>query len=290
MVPMRSLLFAPGNNFRRVEKALSLNADGVIVDLEDAVALTEKKAAREMVRKALEIPRRNRLYVRVNALDTDFIQDDLEEVIRPGLDGVVLPKAESAEGIRYVDWLISQQEKKHGLGSGTLDLIPIIESALGVVRALEIASASKRVSRLAFGAIDFTLDIGTNFSKSGTEVFYARSQLVIASSAARIQPPVDTPYPDIQDIEGLVADTKKVRQLGFFGRLVIHPSQIQPVNEIFTPTADEIEHARRVVEAFNEAEARGIAAIQLDGKFIDYPVAARAKKVLELVETLRDKN
>ncbi len=309
MVASRTYLFTPANNEKRVNKALhlagmpgyreaqegaravSLNADAVILDLEDAVALSEKAQAREMARNALRLPRpvkASLVYVRINSIGSGLWREDLESVATDGLDGIMLPKSESAADVRQVDELLFELERARGMPEGRIQLIPLVESARGVWNAFEIASGCKRVTCLAFGAIDFTLDIGTSYSKGGTELLYARSRLVVASRAAGVLPPVDTVFPDIRDTEGLIAETKAVKQLGFFGKLVIHPDQIEPVNRIFAPTTAEVEQARRIVDAFARAEAEGIAAIQVDGQMVDYPVAARARRILALAGTLEE--
>lgn len=286
---IRTFLFTPGNNEIRVEKAYGLGADAVILDLEDAVAVTEKKAARQMVKAILAKPRNAATYVRVNSLPTGFFFGDLVEMIQPGLDGIILPKSETAEDVRKVDWLISLLEQEKTLPAGKIDLIPLVESALGILNAKEIAAACARVSRVAFGAIDYTLDIGTSCSQAGSELFFARAQLVAASRAAGKKPPVDTVYPDIKDIEGLLVETKAVKQLGFFGKMVIHPNQIDPVNKVFSPTEEDVLWASKVAAAFDQAEAQGTASIQLEGKFIDYPVAMRAKRTLQLAAAIAGK-
>lgn len=286
----RTMLFAPANDLRKVGKALMLNADGTVLDLEDAVALSEKINARNALKEALALPRRGDVFIRVNSAQTDFILGDLLAAVTEGVKGLVLAKSESAEEIRQVDWLIEKIEKERGLAAGSLELIPFIESANAIVNAYSIASASPRVSRMFFGGVDYVLDIGTTFSKGGTEIFYARSQLVVASRAAGIEPPIDTVYPDFKDIEGLVADAKSVRQMGFQGKLAIHPGQIEPLNEVFTPTPEEISWAKKIVEVFDESEARGQAVFQVDGKMIEYPIANRARRIIALADQIAKKN
>jgi citrate lyase subunit beta/citryl-CoA lyase len=186
MQPLRSFLFAPGNHARRVEKALSLDADVVILDLEDAVATAEKRATRDAVSAALARPRRALLYVRVNAVDTEFCYGDLTAIVRPGLDGVILPKVESAAGLATADWLLAQLEREHGLVLRTIDLVPIIETARGLNQIDAILAAGTRVKRVAFGAGDFTLDVNMAWSRGETELAYARAKIVTASRAAGI--------------------------------------------------------------------------------------------------------
>lgn len=290
MTIYRSMLFAPANDLRKVGKALLLNVDGTVLDLEDAVALSEKTNARNALKEALSLPRRGDVFIRVNSVQTEFILSDLLAAVTEGVKGLVVAKSESAEEIRQVDWLIGKIEKERGLTEGSMEIIPFIESANAIVNAFSIASSSPRVSRMFFGGVDYVLDIGTTFSKGGTELFYARSQLVVASRAAGIEPPIDTVYPDFKDIEGLVADAKAVRQMGFQGKLAIHPGQIEPLNEVFTPTPEEISWAEKIVAVFDEEEARGQAVFQVDGKMIEYPIANRARRIIALAEQIAKKS
>ncbi|MCS5695918.1 HpcH/HpaI aldolase/citrate lyase family protein [Desulfofundulus thermocisternus] len=284
--PLRSFLFAPATDLRKVDKALSLEADAVILDLEDAVAVSEKVRARSLVLDVLGCADRKSIYVRVNGANTRWIVGDLMAVVGGRPTGIMLPKAEDAEEVRRVDWLIGQLEREYGLPAGEMEIIPLVETARGVMNAYGLAASCPRVKRLAFGAVDYTLDIGTSLSGQGTEIFYARSHLVVASRAAGIEGPIDTVYPNIKDGEGLAAECRLVRSLGFAGKLVIHPAQLGPVNEIFSPTPGEIDYAAKVVQAFAQAEAEGIAAVQLEGKFIDYPVAAWARRTLAIARAL----
>jgi citrate lyase subunit beta/citryl-CoA lyase len=285
--PLRSFLFAPGNHARRVEKALSLDADAVILDLEDAVATAEKPATREAVAEALERPRRGLLYVRVNAVDTEFCYGDLVAVVRPGLDGIVLPKVESVVGLATIDWLLAQLESDRGLPPGGIDLIPIIETARGLDLLGAILATGTRVKRAAFGAGDFTLDVNMAWSRDEAELAHARAAIVITSRAAGIEAPLDTVWVDLTDRDGLEASARTALGFGFQGKMCIHPDQIAVVNRVFTPSDVEIAFAERVVAAFAKAEAEGSAAIQLDGKFIDYPIVYRARRVLQRIAAIR---
>jgi citrate lyase subunit beta/citryl-CoA lyase len=284
---LRSFLFAPGNHARRVEKALSLDADAVILDLEDAVAIAEKPAAREAVAASFARQRRGLLYVRVNAVDTEFCYGDLLAVARPGLDGIILPKVESAAGFATIDWLLAQLERERGLAPGGIDLIPIIETASGLDRLGAILAAGTRVRRVAFGAGDFTLDVNMVWSRGESELAPARAAIVTASRAAGIEAPLDTVWVDLTDSEGLEASSRTALGLGFQGKMCIHPDQIPIVNRVFTPSDAEIAFAERVAAAFAKAEAEGSAAIQLDGKFIDYPIVYRAQRVLTRIAAIR---
>jgi len=286
---LRSFLFAPGNHPRRVEKALSLDGDAVILDLEDAVAFTEKTATREMIAAALRQPRRGALYVRVNASDTEFCYGDLVAVLRPGLDGLILPKVETAAGLAAIDWLMTQLERERGLRAGAIDLVPIIETARGLAGIDAILMAGSRVKRVAFGAGDFTRDVHMIWSRDETELGYARAKIVTASRAAGLEAPLDTVWVDLTDAAGLEASARAALGLGFQGKMCIHPNQIAVVNRVFTPSEDEVAFAERVVAAFAEAEAAGSAALQLDGKFIDYPIVYRARQVLQRIAAIRER-
>ena len=282
---LRSMLFAPGNVSRRIEKALTLEADSIILDLEDSVPITEKEESRKNVVEWLKKPRSAIGYVRVNALSTGLTIDDLDAVITSSIDGIMLTKVETATDIVKVDWYISFLEEKYSLEKGSIDLIPLVENAKGIHNAYDIARTSSRVKRLCFGAIDYVADIGVKFTDDTAELFYARSRLVNISKAADLEPPIDTVYPDIKNLEGLEKDARMACQLGFQGKLVLHPDQIAPINKIFSPSEDDITFARKVIEAFEKAEAEGRAAITLEsGKFIDYPVVKNARRTLNLAE------
>ena len=287
----RTMLFSPGNNPKRMKKALDLPADAIIFDLEDAVAVTEKESARNIISEVLSQHQklRKEIIVRINALDTPYAAGDLEAIVPNKPDGIMLPKSETAEAIKGVAERISQLEKQSGMEAGTIALFPLVETAVGVLNAREIAAASDRIVCLSFGAIDFTTDIGVKLTAGGEELFYARSHLVLASRAARIGAPVDTVYPNIKDDQGLRQETELAAQLGMFGKLVIHPNQIPVVNQVFTPDEKEVAWAKKVNDAYEEAEKQGIGAIQVDGKFIDVPVANRAKKVLALAAEIEKK-
>jgi len=277
---MRSLLFAPGNHARRVEKALTLAADGVILDLEDAVAVSEKVAARTAVAEAFAKPRAGKLYVRVNALTTEWCFGDIVAIVQTGLDGIILPKVEHAHELQTADWLIGNLERERGLAVGALDLIPIVETALGISNLSDICHSGTRTRRLAFGAGDFTLDMGMVWTRSETELLPHRAACVMQSRAAGMEPPMDTVWADLRDAEGFVASARGAAALGFQGKMCIHPDQIEAANAAFTPDAAAVAQARRIMAAFEKAEAEGLASIQLDGQFIDYPIVQRARRVV----------
>ncbi len=287
----RSFLFAPGNVARRVEKALTLQADAVIVDLEDSVATAEKAATRKTVAAALERPRRGRGYVRVNAPSTAFCFSDLVETIHRRVDGVVLPKVESAADLHAIDWMIWNLERERGMAEGSLDLIPQIETAAGVqridrvlqARSLRPYQAPWRVKRVAFGAADYAHERQLTVGPEETELADARARVVLASRAAGLEGPLDSPWFDFKDLAGFARALERSRRSGFQGRLCVHPDQLGPVNAAYQPSAEELARAERIVAAFREAEAKGEAAVQVDGQMIDYPVAYRAQALLDAV-------
>ena len=291
--PMRSFLFAPGNRPRMLQKVGHCGADAVILDLEDAVPISEKEVTREAVRDAAGTIDTCPVYVRINPLEAaaGFSQPigeaDLAAIVRRGLAGIIVPKVESPDDLQRADALLHSLELQHGLAPGDVDIIPIIETALAIQRAYDIAASGARVKRLAFGAGDFTRDIGVAWSRREIESQHARSALVIASRAAGLEPPLDTVWVDLRDERGLMRSARTARQLGFQGKMAIHPSQVDPINTAFSPSDAEIAHATRVVDAFTQAEAEGLASIQLDGQFIDYPIVESAQRVLAMAAVIK---
>jgi citrate lyase subunit beta/citryl-CoA lyase len=291
--PLRTLLFAPGNRPRMLQKVGQCGADAVILDLEDAVPISEKEATRQAVREAVGAIDTCPVYVRINPLvaTTGFSQPigeaDLAAIVRPGFAGIILPKVESPDDLHRADALLQGLETQHGLAPGSVDVMPIVETALAVQRAYDIAASGTRVKRLAFGAGDFTRDIGVAWSRREIESQYARSALVVASRAAGLESPLDTVWVDLRDQRGLTHSARTAKQLGFQGKMAIHPSQVEPINTVFSPSAAEIAFAARVVDAFTQAEADGLASIQLDGQFIDYPIVESAQRVLAMAKALR---
>lgn len=284
MMVLRSLLFAPANHGRHASKALASSADGTILDLEDAVAVAEKPAARIAARQLIENRSAGgpKAFVRINALPTPFAYDDIHAIVVSGLDGIILPKTESAEQIAIVDWLLRQLERERGLQEGSIDLMPIIETARGLSSVREIVTASSRVHRLNFGSVDFSLDTNMTWTLSHEGILWARIQLVIASRALGLEPPIDTVFADLNDFDGLAQETAKAKSLGFQGKACIHPKQVQVVNDIFTPSQEEIAQAQQIIDAFDAAVASGSASIRVGGQFVDYPVADKARRIIEL--------
>ena len=288
---IRTALFVPGNRPDRVDKAVGLGADMVIIDLEDAVPLKDKVSTRQIVREKIENHAENKLMVRINSLESGLVQGDLAEIVTPGLDAVMLPKVAKSEDIVQIHAMLVAFEQRNQIDPGSLALVALIETALGVENAFQIASTKTepdRLHTLAFGAADFTLDMGIRISKTGEELFYPRTRLAIACRAACIKPPLDTPFMiDLKDQEALRMDILRGRDLGFGGKLCIHPNQIDICNNLYSPSQAELEFATQVVHAFEEAEANGIAAIQVNGKFIDYPVVEQSRRILKIADRMK---
>ncbi len=293
MKPLRTALFAPGNRRDRAEKAIGSGADAVIIDLEDAVPIAEKESTRPVVREVLDSHPERQMYVRINALSTQYARGDLEAIASRNLVGIMLPKVESKEDILKIDKLLTDLEESNGLKPGVLKVMPICETARGIeelYRILTAKPAFNRISTVAFGAADYTLDLGISLTREGKELEYPRARIPIICRAAGIMPPLDTPWMvDLKDIDGLIADAKKAKAYGFQGKIVIHPNQIEPCHGVFTPSAEEIAYAERVIEAFEEAEREGKAAIQLEGKFIDYPVVEKSRRIYALAQAIAGK-
>ena len=290
MSVFRTFLFAPANHPRRREKSFTIGADAVILDLEDACAIAEKAASRVHVAEAMREPRACLGYVRVNPLTTEFAYGDFVETIHRGLDGVILPKVQSAGDLLTADWLISQLERERGLAAGSVDLIPIIETGAGMAALPEILRATPRVKRASFGAGDFTLDMNMKWSSDEAELTPYRAQMVLQSRAAGLEPPIDTVWADLKNPEGFAASTQKVRDMGFQGKLCIYPDQVEVANRAFTPSEAQVARAQRIMDAFAEAEAKGSSAFQLDGQFIDYPILYAAQRVVAMKKKIAEKN
>jgi len=287
--PLRCLLFAPGSDRRKLEKVESFGADAIVLDLEDAVAEDQKDAARALVREALAAYTRVPIvFARVNGWQTGRTEQDLAAVVCADLDGVMLPKLEEAEALRGVDRLLGELERRHGLPSGRIRLLPIVETALGLSRCEALlAEAPARTLTVAFGAVDFSLDVGVDLRERPAVVEYASARVIVAARAARLAAPIDAPHLDIPDLEGLAADTRRARSQGFQGRVAIHPRQVAVVQRVFSDLSPEEERrARVVVAAFEEAQARGVASLQVEGMFVDYPVYYREQRRLALLARL----
>lgn len=288
----RSWMFVPGHNERMLTKAIGLdNLDVAMFDLEDGVPPQLKGEARALVAFILARPAGGPMrFVRINAIRSDWLQPDLDAVVRPGLAGLVLPKVEEPDELLLVDQILNGREPEVRLPPRSVQLIAAIESARGLLNAAAIAACCPRVMGLMFGAEDFGLDLGMPTAREGEarEMLYARSALVIASASAHVQS-VDGVWPDIRDIEGAQRDAIQARRLGFTGKSTIHPGQIDVINEVFSPTEEDVAYAQRVVDAFEEAQRAGQGSIALGGQLIDRPIVERARRVLQLHAALSER-
>lgn len=268
----RSYLFVPGNQFERIGKAIQSQADAIIIDLEDAIAINYKEEARKTIAHALKDydVREKTIYIRINDLTTNAWQEDIKLINQYPNIGIFLPKVESPDEVQMLESNLEDKRK----------IIPIIETARGIVAAHAIASVSEQVYRLAFGALDYCLDLNITITQEQYELIYPRSVIAVASKAANIERPIDTVYPDFRDDAGLVQEIYLAKQLGFSAKLCIHPRQVGIVNYHFSSTEEERKWAREVVEAFEKAEKKGKAAINFNGSMIDYPVYKRALAIL----------
>ena len=287
----RTMLFLPGNNPNMMRNGGLLGADSIIFDLEDAVAPDQKDAARDLVKQALtalDFGRCERI-IRINALDTPYWETDLEEMI-PLRPAMIMPtKVSGAEYIRKLDQRMSEIEAANGLPVGEIRLIPLLETTLGIENAYGIATASPRMEALYLGAEDLTADLRCGRTKEGAEIAYARGRLVCAARAAGIEA-YDTPFTDVEDMEGLEADARLAKGLGYTGKAVISPRHVDCVNRVFSPSPQEIAYARDVFEAIRQAKEQGKGAISLRGKMIDAPIVQRARLVLEAASEIEGVN
>ena len=282
----RSLLFLPGNNPNMLINAGCLGADAVIFDLEDAVSPAEKDAARILVRNTMRYMELScERIVRINSVDTDFWREDINAILPERPNSVLLPKTASAADIAALDEYISDVEKSLGIEVGSVGIIALIETALGVENAFLIATASKRVKGLFLGAEALTADLQCKRTKGGREIEYARTRLVVAARAAGVDV-YDTPFTDVNDDEGIVIDTELAKALGFTGKASISPRHVDVINSVFSPSVDEIDYAYEVIDAIRRAKAEGKGAISLRGKMIDAPIVARAERTVAMAREL----
>jgi citrate lyase subunit beta / citryl-CoA lyase len=273
----RSLLYVPGNMPSMLQNIPVFDCDAIIIDLEDAVPHTEKDAARRLVRRFLDgyRERDKEILVRINALDTGWARDDLREVLPALPDGVRLPKADTPEIVERLDTLLTEFEEELSLEIGRFRILPSIESAEGVINAIDIARCSPRLIGLAFGAEDYTATMEIERTKGGEELSNARARVVWGAKAAGIQA-IDSIFADVNDVEGLRRETEFVKGLGYTGKSLVNPRQIEVVHEVFAPKAEEIAYALQVIDAIQRARELGTGVISLRGKMVDAPVVKRA--------------
>ncbi|NHJ49974.1 MAG: CoA ester lyase [Asgard group archaeon] len=287
----RTRLYIPGNNPAMIRNSPLFGADQIIFDLEDGVAVNQKDAARILVRNALkELDFGDtEVTVRINSIDTEFFDDDIREIIPAKPYAIVFPKAEDENQMLEVCDLMLVQEEKSNVPLGTVKLMPIIESAWGILRAEKIAIACDRIIGISPGGEDLTADLGAERTYEGEELLYIRSKLVLAARAAGIQV-YDTIFPNVRDVEGLYQQTRKIVRMGFDGKACIHPCQIEPIHRAFMPTEQQIDRAERIVEAYRRALAEGIGVICVDNRMIDVPVVKRSERILKRAEAARKRD
>ncbi len=274
----RALLYMPGNDRHKIQKAISLDVDCICMDMEDGVAINRKAQARQVIAQALQeldFGRSERL-VRINSIGSGMEQDDLQAVLKYKPDGIVIPKVEHGEQVHWA----SEQIGRAGFSKNEVGLIVIVESALGIIKLAEIAGQDERLQAIIFGAEDLAGDIGAVRTKEGWEVFYARSALVTHAAAFGLQA-IDQVYVDFKDIAGLQQEALSGVALGFAGKQVIHPNQVKPVQEAFTPSDREIEQALQIMEAAAQQQAAGFGAFAIDGRMIDAPIVKMAERMLD---------
>lgn len=275
------MLFIPGNNPGMLQNAGILGADSVILCLEDAVGIAEKDAARILVRNAIKNINfyNSEIVVRINPLSTEFGREDVLEIAKAKPDALMVPKA-TEEDIIAVDEMLSQVEKENGFEKGSIKLFPLIETAYGLENVYNIIKSSKRNVGVLLGAEDLTADLGIKRTKAGEEIFYARNKVVTACKALKVDA-IDTPFTDLEDMENFIKDINKAKSIGMTGKSAINPRQIDMIHEVFAPANDEIEYAKRVMEAASDAEREGRGVFSLDGKMVDAPIIARAETILK---------
>ena len=288
MKPFRSFLFIPGHREQMLEKGRTIAADALLPDLEDAVPPPEKPSARSMVRDYIPTLQGRPVFVRINAVGSGQARDDLRAVVVRGLTGVFIPKVESVGEVLEVSGWLDELEAAAGLPE-PVAIVAMIESAIGVTRAFEIAKASERMGSICFGGAengDLQTDLGCSWSIEGTELLYARSKVLLDARAAGIDYPLDGVYAGLDDPAGLAADCLLSQRLGYRGRLVIHPKHVEPANQAYSPQPEEVAYYRRLLSAFSAAKAEGKGAVSFEGKMVDFAMAARAERVTELADLI----
>lgn len=286
----RSLLFVPANQRKMLDKISSLPADGFIFDLEDTIPAAEKENARGMAREYIARTPGDKSWVRVNSLPSGYLHEDLVEFVgMPGLAGLVVPKQDTPADVAALDRLLTSVEVRKGLVPGSTAIIVMIESASGVLLSHQIIAGAKRIESAIYAGGedgDMNVSLGAVWSSEGPEMMFVRQFTLVVARAADIYCPLDGVYSNIKDLEGFKRDTTLSKRLGYRGRAVIHPSQVEAANQIYTPSAAEIDYSTRVIKAFDDAVARGTASTTVDGKLVDVAMAKTAQRVLDLVKAI----
>jgi citrate lyase subunit beta/citryl-CoA lyase len=283
---LRTMTFVPGYKERFLEKARTFPSDALILDLEDSVPAPFKADARAFVRASLDQQwYRQQVFVRVNSIDSGMLMEDLRAALHPATAGIMFTKAVDENDIVYFDKLLAELERAGGFPAGNFKMCPLIETGRAVLRAYEMATASRRIVALAFGGEDYLTDLDGLHKEHGTSLIVPRSLIVVAARSAHVGA-IDTPFLNLQDLVGFRKETELARELGFSGQLVIHPNQIEIANTVFTPSEQEISEAKRIIEAIRESEKQGLGVALLDGKLIGPPMWKRAQHVLAKVERI----
>lgn len=279
----RTMLYVPGNKPAMVKDIYIYNPDSIMFDLEDSIPLNEKDAARFMVCEALKHVDYHGIetVVRINGLDTKYGLDDLECIVKAQPDVIRLPKTETADDVLLVESIIERIEKENNIPVGTTKMMAAVESALGVLNSLSIATSSKRLIGIAIGAEDYVTNLKTNRSPQGIELLFARCQVLNAARAAGIAA-LDTVYSNVENEEGFRKEVEHIKQLGFDGKSIINPKQIDIVNQVYSPKTKEIEQSIKIIQVIKKAEKEGTGVISLNGKMIDKPIVERAQRILNL--------
>ncbi|MBW1696192.1 MAG: CoA ester lyase [Deltaproteobacteria bacterium] len=291
MPVMRSVFYVPSNNEKLMSKAPTIACDILTLDLEDSVPPAEKPKGREMIKQYLETTREEQvspnLYVRINNWETQMTNDDLEAIVYPGLNGVCLAKCGEPDNVKRLDWKLEELEQRRGIEPGSIAIQLLIETAKGVINAYPSATASKRVNSLIFGAVDYTKDMRVTLTSEGWEQTYARFHTAVAARAAGCIA-IDCPFVDFKNVEAFEKSTREGRQMGYEGRMLIHPNQIEPSHKIYTPSSEEVEWAEGVKKVFEEEGiAKGSAAVSYKGKMVDTPVYENALTILRIMEEIK---
>jgi citrate lyase beta subunit len=275
-------MYMPGDDMHKIQKAIGLEVDCICMDIEDGVAVNRKAAARETIVQALQTLEfgRSEKAVRINPVGSGLEEQDLQAVLPARPDSVVIPKVSSAAQVHWVSSRLAEAERQYGWPTGSISLLALIETGLGVVNLKEIASSDQRLQVLIFGAEDLAGDIGAVRTAEGWEIFYARSAVVTHAAAFGLQA-LDMVYMDLRNLDGLRKESQEAARMAYSGKQIIHPNQVEPVQEAFTPSDEAIAHAKRVVEADAQHQDEGKGAFTLDGKMVDAPVVKAARRVLE---------
>ena len=295
---LRSMLYVPSNSWRMINNATTEGADAVILDLEDGCPMGEKETGRVFARDSISMLKQHGLdvFVRINSMETGLTGIDIGHVVVPGLDGIMLAKTEAQEDVRALDALLKEQEKKKGIAPGSVKMMALLETPKGILNIREIIAASPRMVAVGFGAGDFSREMGAGMGVTKLSpdeyfpmILHARSSIAMAARAAGIQA-IDTPYFGLViDLEGLRQESEKVKLLGFSGKQLTHPRHVEVANQAFTPARADVEYAKKVVEAYQEARDKGLGATTLGGKMIDFGSFKRAESLLTFASTIEER-